>query len=144
MQVKGAKPLCLDCNKAGIINCSHFDNCDGTWVYVPTPQETNCAVCGELKPTPLRIDWLGGYVCLTCIDKELRNQREFKAGALGILERKFQQEFAEEFQRGFKAGLGAAAHQVVIHCERHVALAGRIVEKIMALVKYAREHKFRL
>jgi hypothetical protein len=34
-------------------------------------QATNCAQCGEHKHTPLRIDWMGGYVCLTCIDKEL-------------------------------------------------------------------------
>lgn len=34
-------------------------------------QATNCAVCGEHKPTPLRNDRMGGYVCLTCIDKEL-------------------------------------------------------------------------
>ncbi len=27
------KPRCLDCNWAGITNCSHFDNCDGTWKY---------------------------------------------------------------------------------------------------------------
>src|SRR5258708_2671653 len=33
-EVIGAKPLCLDCHKAGIVNCSHFDNCDGKWVYV--------------------------------------------------------------------------------------------------------------
>ncbi|WP_233869283.1 hypothetical protein [Paraburkholderia adhaesiva] len=38
--------------------------------YVST-QATNCARCGEHKHTPLRIDWMGGYVCLACIDKEL-------------------------------------------------------------------------
>src|SRR6266705_2124423 len=36
--VSGASPVCLDCNKAGLRNCSHFDNCDGTWVYKPDPQ----------------------------------------------------------------------------------------------------------
>jgi len=34
-------------------------------------QATNCAGCGEHKHTPLRIDSMGGYVCLTCIDKKL-------------------------------------------------------------------------
>jgi hypothetical protein len=34
-------------------------------------QATNCAGCGERKHTPLRIDSMGGYVCLTCIDKKL-------------------------------------------------------------------------
>ena len=34
-------------------------------------QATNCAGCGERKHTPLRIDAMGGYVCLTCIDKKL-------------------------------------------------------------------------
>ena len=34
-------------------------------------QATTCAGCGERKHTPLRIDAMGGYVCLTCIDKKL-------------------------------------------------------------------------
>lgn len=34
-------------------------------------QSTNCAVCGERKHTPLRNDAMGGYVCLTCIDREI-------------------------------------------------------------------------
>ena len=34
-------------------------------------QSTNCASCGEHKHTPPRIDAMGGYVCLTCIDKKL-------------------------------------------------------------------------
>ncbi|WP_416058440.1 hypothetical protein [Stenotrophomonas maltophilia] len=34
-------------------------------------QATTCAGCGEHKHTPLRIDAMGGYVCLTCIDKKL-------------------------------------------------------------------------
>lgn len=34
-------------------------------------QATACACCLECKPTPPRIDRMGGYVCLTCINKEL-------------------------------------------------------------------------
>lgn len=34
-------------------------------------QSTNCAGCGKHKHTPLRVDAMGGYVCLTCIDSEL-------------------------------------------------------------------------
>jgi len=34
-------------------------------------QATNCAGCGKHKHTPLRVDKMGGYVCLTCIDKKL-------------------------------------------------------------------------
>src|ERR1700741_473884 len=34
-------------------------------------QATKCAGCLEYKHTPLRIDAMGGYVCLTCIDKKL-------------------------------------------------------------------------
>ena len=34
-------------------------------------QQTVCAGCGCLKHTPLRRDEMGGYVCLTCIDKRL-------------------------------------------------------------------------
>ncbi|ACH72943.1 hypothetical protein [Burkholderia cenocepacia] len=36
-----------------------------------TKQATACASCGEHKHTPLRVDRMGGYVCLTCIDHEL-------------------------------------------------------------------------
>ncbi|AAQ54940.1 hypothetical protein Bcep22_gp05 [Burkholderia phage Bcep22] len=39
-----------------------------------TKQATACAACGEHKHTPLRIDWMGGYVCLTCIDRELESR----------------------------------------------------------------------
>lgn len=42
----------------------------GVQTYAST-QATNCAVCGQHKHTPLRVDKMGGYVCLTCIDKEL-------------------------------------------------------------------------
>jgi hypothetical protein len=34
-------------------------------------QHTKCAICLEDKHTPLRSDKMGGYVCLTCINKEL-------------------------------------------------------------------------
>lgn len=34
-------------------------------------QSTGCAGCGILKHTPLRVDAMGGYVCLTCIYNEL-------------------------------------------------------------------------
>lgn len=40
------------------------------WTYASN-QHTCCAGCGEDKHTPLRNDTMGGYVCLTCIDKEL-------------------------------------------------------------------------
>jgi hypothetical protein len=40
------------------------------YTYAST-QATKCADCGEYKHTPLRIDAMGGYVCLTCIDKKL-------------------------------------------------------------------------
>jgi len=36
-------------------------------------QETQCAGCGIRKHTPLRVDEMGGYVCLTCIDKKLED-----------------------------------------------------------------------
>lgn len=34
-------------------------------------QATNCAGCGKHQHTPLRIDAMGGYICLTCIDTKL-------------------------------------------------------------------------
>jgi ribosomal protein L32 len=62
------------------------DHCGGGYPdqYLDTPpaqtqtpptysstQATKCAGCGEHKHTPLRIDAMGGYVCLTCIDQKL-------------------------------------------------------------------------
>jgi hypothetical protein len=52
--VIGASPVCLDCNRAGIRNCSHFDNCDGTWVYKPEAQRAEGPglreiVCGDTR-----------------------------------------------------------------------------------------------
>ncbi|MBU9164238.1 hypothetical protein [Burkholderia multivorans] len=38
-----------------------------------TKQATTCAGCGEHKHTLLRIDWMGGYFCLTC-DRELESR----------------------------------------------------------------------
>ena len=38
---------------------------------IPAIQATKCAGCGERKNTPLRRDDMGGYVCLTCVDKRL-------------------------------------------------------------------------
>lgn len=38
--------------------------------------KTNCAVCGEFKETPLRRDEIGGYVCLSCIDKHFDMLKE--------------------------------------------------------------------
>lgn len=41
-------------------------------------QSTSCAGCGVRKHTPLRVDEMGGYVCLTCIDKKLSDLFETK------------------------------------------------------------------
>lgn len=40
------------------------------YTYAST-QATKCAGCGKYKHTPLRVDAMGGYVCLTCIDQKL-------------------------------------------------------------------------
>ena len=51
--VIGASPVCLDCNAAGLRNCSHFDNCDGKWVYKPEPAPgLVCPNCGYPKGNP--------------------------------------------------------------------------------------------
>ena len=58
---------------------------DATKVYTYTStQATNCACCGERKHTPLRIDWMGGYVCLTCINNKLEELRSFIANGIII------------------------------------------------------------
>jgi hypothetical protein len=42
----------------------------GDFTY-SSKQATKCAGCGDYKHTPLRVDAMGGYVCLTCIDNKL-------------------------------------------------------------------------
>jgi len=37
---------------------------------------TKCVICLEYKSTPFRRDEMGGYVCLTCVDKQLDKQDE--------------------------------------------------------------------
>lgn len=48
-------------------------------LHVKDDQATNCAGCGVFKYTPLRRSELGGYVCLTCIDKHINNLIENQA-----------------------------------------------------------------
>jgi hypothetical protein len=47
----GVKPTCLDCAQAHIINCSHFDNCGGRWVYMPERSGEAGAICPTCKGT---------------------------------------------------------------------------------------------
>lgn len=51
---------------------------DGDWrlkgYAYASKQATRCAGCDEYKHTPLRVDWMGGYVCLTCIYKEMEKR----------------------------------------------------------------------
>ena len=65
------------------------------YTYIST-QSTKCAGCGIQKHTPLRNDEMGGYVCLTCIDKKLeRLQRELasceadKARLIEVLQKSY-------------------------------------------------------
>lgn len=70
------------------------------WTYAST-QATNCAGCGEHKHTPLRVDWMGGYVCLTCIDEKLeelhddQDQRSVPEGFREKFEQCLELAFAE-------------------------------------------------
>jgi hypothetical protein len=56
--VKGASPVCLDCNKAGLRNCSHFDECDGTWVYKPNEAEIRDRVLEEAVQAVIDADMI--------------------------------------------------------------------------------------
>ena len=50
-----------------------------SYTYSST-QATNCAGCGKHKHTPLRVDLMDGYVCLTCIDQRLELLLQAEAG----------------------------------------------------------------
>lgn len=44
------KPRCLDCNRSGLTNCSHFDNCAGQWKYaIETRAETAESTAARLE-----------------------------------------------------------------------------------------------
>lgn len=45
--------------------------CEDAQYSYASKQRTACAVCGDIKHTPLRRDEMGGYVCLACIDERL-------------------------------------------------------------------------
>lgn len=49
----------------------HFIAAQPAALTYSSTQATNCAVCGKHRHTPLRIDAMGGYICLTCIDHKL-------------------------------------------------------------------------
>lgn len=83
-------PLCLDCfgperwkvdvHELDLPRSGYFEERHRRFAVI-TPraevrtysstQHTHCAGCGKDKHTPLRRDEMGGYVCLTCIDKRL-------------------------------------------------------------------------
>lgn len=93
-------------------------------------QHTICAVCLIDKPTPLRIDWMGGYVCLTCINEELEQPPEpgIDAGKLaeGIYEGMLKAEYiANEPADAAKVkAMNRVARAIVI--ERLVQIIGRL------------------
>jgi len=63
-------------NKHGDLPASRLTEEEHTEVYnilldIPQLQETKCACCLQVRQTPIRNDDMGGYVCLTCVDKEL-------------------------------------------------------------------------
>jgi hypothetical protein len=58
--------------ESGVPTDLHQNAADAIDAHLAQPaQATTCAGCGEHKATPLRIDAMGGYVCLTCIDQKL-------------------------------------------------------------------------
>ncbi|VWC95845.1 gp38 [Burkholderia aenigmatica] len=81
-----------------------------------TKQATACASCGEYKHTPLRIERMGGYVCLTCIDHELE-----RSVAL-----------ADDQRAAIEFALGACAGHVA--GERHVPA----LESLLSVAQEAR------
>ncbi|MCP3750734.1 hypothetical protein [Pseudomonas sp. SBB6] len=64
-ECEGAQRLCWSCNAAAQPQGEQFT--------YSSKQATNCAGCGTRKHTPLRVDEMGGYVCLTCIDQKLES-----------------------------------------------------------------------
>ncbi|KWE77245.1 hypothetical protein WL78_00340 [Burkholderia ubonensis] len=77
-----ARPKCHGCPinpTCPSTSCGTPADARESHTYAST-QATNCASCGEHRHTPLRIDWMGGYVCLTCIDRELESRAPADAG----------------------------------------------------------------
>lgn len=46
-----------------------------------------CASCNERKETPFRVGFMGGYVCLTCVDARLQSDHDLIASQAAEIER---------------------------------------------------------
>ena len=46
-----------------------------------------CASCNERKETPLRVGFMGGYVCLSCVDARLQSEHDLIASQAAEIER---------------------------------------------------------
>lgn len=76
-EIKNGKILCIDSQQEyGVYLKVIKDTKEHSGYH--SSQHTICAVCGEDKHTPLRNDVMGGYVCMTCIDKELNRLQDFE------------------------------------------------------------------
>lgn len=68
-----------------------------------------CACCTETKELPIRNDAMGGYVCLSCVDEELRNpssSRNLQEGTLRVFSVGEPPLTPEEVIVRFKEGMG--------------------------------------
>lgn len=74
-QLLSAAPQPATCNRPLQVQPEAKAGADDDWhlrgYAYASKQATKCAGCGQHKHTPLRIDAMGGYVCLTCIDQKL-------------------------------------------------------------------------
>ncbi|WP_248313168.1 hypothetical protein [Bosea sp. F3-2] len=70
-----------DCEKGALRTFAASGFSPATAFTYSSTQATACAACGEHKHTPLSRDEMGGYVCLTCIDKRLNDPAPSETGA---------------------------------------------------------------
>jgi hypothetical protein len=96
------------CGYCGIAAPQSSQPVEGGEATYASSQATNCARCGEHKHTPLRIDWMGGYVCLTCIDKELESRGS--AVALDDERAAFEADYAKVWNAALKENGWNADH----------------------------------
>ncbi len=85
-------------------------------------QATTCAGCGKHKHTPLRVDAMGGHVCLTCIDHKL-----------GALLGEFGYPLAQQSAQVYLDGLDRALGETIDQRDRYHEVADELATRIATI-----------
>ncbi len=145
--VIGAKPVCLDCNAAGIVNCSHFDNCAGKWVYAASREIMKCGhpkscwhesryQLGPDADEETRAAFKGSYCTLCAELAEVREAAEEAALTRALWEAKTLVPSGNgDYQLGFLNGQAASQESI----EKLIPVGGALDRIVAKAVREANQ-----